>query len=222
MPSNRCCGTRRRRNRDDAERSRENARARASGACPVRRRGRKLVLVKAGTRPEELAAVEARHDRLTKEMAYLNERQSLLLVRAPVDGVIATPRIQEQVGTLAAQGAPLCSVQDASQSFIEISVPEEEIVGLIPGQPVYLKARAVPFETFKATVDRIAPSTIMTPAGSKAPPTSTLVVYCHLKDADGRLRTGMSGFGRIDRGWYSLGTVVSTKALRYLRTEFWW
>ncbi len=181
----------------------------------------KLVLVSAGTRPEEIAAEDARRDRIAKELAYLEERRGRLIVRAPVDGVVASSRIQEQVGTLATQGAPLCTLEDASQSFIEISVPEEEIVGLRPGQPVYLKARAIPFETFTATVDRIAPSTNAAAAAGK-PVTTTLVVYCHLHDANGRLRTGMSGFGKIDRGWKSVGQLIATKAMRYLRTEFWW
>jgi putative peptide zinc metalloprotease protein len=181
----------------------------------------RLILVSAGTRPEEIAAEDARRDRIAKELAYLEERRGRLIVRAPVDGVVASSRIQEQVGTLATQGAPLCTLEDAKQSFIEISVPEEEIVGLRPGQPVYLKARAIPFETFTATVDRIAPSTNAVAAAGK-PVTTTLVVYCHLHDANGRLRTGMSGFGKIDRGWMSVGQLIATKAMRYLRTEFWW
>ena len=181
----------------------------------------KLVLVSAGTRPEEIAAEDARRDRIAKELAYLQERQERLIVRAPTDGVVASSRVQEQIGTLAVQGAPLCTLEDASQSFIEISVPEEEIVGLQPGQPVYLKARAIPFETFTATVDRIAPSTNALATTGK-PLTTTLVVYCHLQDANGRLRTGMSGFGKIDRGWNSVGQLIATKGMRYLRTEFWW
>ena len=181
----------------------------------------RLVLLNSGTRPEEIAAEEARRDRLTKEMTYLEERRSMLLVCAPFDGVIATARIQEQVGSLAAQGAPLCFVEDATQSFIEISVPEEEIVGLSPGQTVYLKARAVPFETFTATVDRIAPST-NPPAAPNEKSQPKLVVYCHLKDASGQFRTGMSGIGKIDQGWRTLGSITMIKAMRYLRTEFWW
>ena len=180
----------------------------------------KLTLLEAGTRHEDVAAEQARRDRLAQELSYLQDRRERLVVRAPADGVVATPRIQEQVGTLAAQGAALCTIEDASQSCIEISVPEEEIVGLQPGQTVYLKARAIPFETFAATVDRIAPSTKQTQDTGKA--TTTLVVYCRLENADGRLRTGMSGFGRVDRGWNSLGVVLARKALRYLRTEFWW
>jgi multidrug resistance efflux pump len=181
----------------------------------------RLILVSAGTRPEEIAAEEARRDRIAKELSYLQDRRERLVVRAPVDGVVAGSRLQEQVGTLAAQGAPLCTLEDASQSFVEISVPEEEIVGLRPGQPVYLKARAIPFETFTATVDRIAPSTNAVAVAAK-PVTTTMVVYCHLQDENGRLRTGMSGFGRIDRGWKSVGQLIATKAMRYLRTEFWW
>lgn len=180
----------------------------------------RLTLLEAGTRPEELAAEQARRDRLRQEVTFLEERLQRLIVRAPVAGVVVSHRIHEQVGTLAAQGAPLCTVQDTSESRIEISVAEEDIVNVAPGQPVHLKARAIPFETFHAKVAQIAPST-NTGAGASSQ-RGTLVVYCQLDNADGRLRTGMSGFGRVDRGWNSLGVVLVSKALRYLRTEFWW
>ena len=183
----------------------------------------RLTLLKAGTRPEELAAEEARRQRLDQELAYLQDRADRLIVRAPADGTISSPRMQEIVGTFAAAGTPICTIEDASNSYIEISVPEEEVVGLKPGQTVNLKARAIPFETFYASVDHIATSTRSNPtAGTAGVANPALVVYCQLANPDGRLRTGMSGFGRVDRGWKSLGLIMATRALRYLRTEFWW
>ena len=47
-------------------------------------------------------------------------------------------------------------------------------------------------------------------------------VYCKLTDAPAALRPGMTGFARVACGKRAMGRVLSEKALRYLRTEFWW
>jgi putative peptide zinc metalloprotease protein len=184
----------------------------------------RLQLLLAGTRPEEISAEEARRQRLDEELTHLLAQQEKLVVRAPAAGLVAMHRIRELIGSLAPQGTPLCTIEDASHSFIEISVREEDVVGLAPGLPVTLKARAIPFETFYATLERIAPSTSRStpPVATTVASQPTLVCYCQLDNADGRLRTGMSGFGRVSRGWKTLGLTCASKSLKYLRTEFWW
>lgn len=180
----------------------------------------RLRLMLSGTRPEILAAEEARNQRLHQELDHLEEQKSKLIIKAPFEGFVSRPRMFELIGTYVAPGTQLCFLEDSSNSFIEISVPEEEIGGVIPGQQVNLKARAIPFETFQASVDHIATSTKSAVQSDTNSP--ELVVYCELANPDGRLRTGMSGFGRIDRGWRSVGATLANKGMKYLRTEFWW
>jgi hypothetical protein len=48
-------------------------------------------------------------------------------------------------------------------------------------------------------------------------------VYCRLTEAPPAvLRPGMTGFARISCGERAMGRVLADKALRYVRTEFWW
>ena len=51
---------------------------------------------------------------------------------------------------------------------------------------------------------------------------SRVVAYCRVQNDDCSLRSGMTGFGRIYREPQFLAMIVSTRALRVLRTEFWW
>ncbi len=81
-----------------------------------------------------------------------------------------------------------------------------------------LKARALPFRTFKATVDRVAPRA-NTAQGAEQ---GTVTVYCHLHQGDADLLAGMTGVGRIFRGKAPLGSIAAERAVRYFRTEFWW
>ena len=177
-----------------------------------------LKLLKAGTRPEELEAEVARHARLQEEIAFLQDQNTKLEVRAPIDGTVATPRMSEKIGQLSQKGAPVCVVEDTRTLAVEISVPEESVAGIIAGQTIRLKARSLPFDTFEATVDRIAPSAVLLPGQRQ----NQVTVYCHVDNAEGKLKSGMTGFARIHRGQQSIAEFGVRQALAYLRTEFWW
>lgn len=177
-----------------------------------------LSLLEAGTRPEEIAAEVAKQEQLQQQLKYLQSQREKLIVRASVSGVVATPRMHEKIGQLATQGAPICAIENGATSRVEIAVAEDDVLGVSSGQPVILKARALPFDTFQAKVERIAPAAQLQQPKQR----NVLVVHCELNNQDGRLRSGMTGFGRIFRGHRTLGSVILAKSLRYLRTEFWW
>ncbi|OAI53660.1 hypothetical protein AYO47_04305 [Planctomyces sp. SCGC AG-212-M04] len=177
-----------------------------------------LRLLEAGTRPEEIAAEEARRERINSQVKFLREQQDRLLVRAPTAGVIATPRMHEKVGDLVTPGLLLCAIENASTTHVEIAIPEEESRHVTTGLPVRLKARSLPFQTFTATVDRI--STVTNRENHTAK--NKVIVHCKLDNESGMLKSGMTGLGSIQHGWNTAGVVMITNMLRYLRTEFWW
>ncbi len=181
----------------------------------------KLSLLEAGTRHEDLTAEEAHQERVKKELEFLTAQRERLEIVAPVSGVVATPRMREKMGQLAPLGGPICVIEDIASSSVEISVDEATIGGIKPGQHISLKARALPFKTFDARVERIAPAVTQK---EQAQPTQNvqIVVHCSVDNSSELLKFGMTGFARIDRGTKSLGIVVIRKMMRYLRTEFWW
>lgn len=177
-----------------------------------------LELLLAGTRPEEIATEVARQEQFQEQLNYLVSQREKLVIRATVSGVVATPRMHEKIGQLATQGLTICVIENTQTSRVEIALAEDDVLDVTSGQPVILKARALPFDTFEATVEHIAPAaTTLTPKQR-----NVLVVHCELNNQDGRLRSGMTGFGRIFRGNRTLGSVLLSKSMRYLRTEFWW
>lgn len=177
-----------------------------------------LDLLEAGTRPEEIATEEARREQLQEQLRFLQSQQEKLIVRSSVSGVVATPRMHEKIGLLATQGMTICAIENGAKSRVEIAVSEDDVQGVGSGQSVFLKARALPFDTFEGTVEHIATAATLQQGKQR----NVLVVHCELSHQDGRLRSGMTGFGRIFRGHRTLGAVMLSKAMRYLRTEFWW
>lgn len=183
-----------------------------------------LHLLEAGSRPEDIEAEKARRSRLQEELDYLNEQQSQLLVEAPVAGVVATPRLHDKVGEHLEKGALICLLEDVSTLQVEIIIPEEDLHGVRPGQVVELKARSLPFETFTAEVERIAPAAAPVSGNGAeiARGQSAVMVYCRVDNKDGKLKSGMTGVARIQRGRKSIGSTMVDRGLKYLRTEFWW
>lgn len=177
-----------------------------------------LALLEAGSRPEEIEAENAKLSRLQEELKFLKGQAQLLVVTAPSDGLVVTPRMSEKIGQLADKGALVCVIEDPKTVEVEILVPEEEATGIKPQQTVSFKSRALCFDTFQATVERIAPTAAIE-MGKKV---NSVRVSCQVDNTDGRLKSGMTGVARIARGVTSIGTMLLDKGMKLLRTEFWW
>ncbi|MEX2139193.1 MAG: HlyD family efflux transporter periplasmic adaptor subunit [Pirellulales bacterium] len=178
-----------------------------------------LKLLEAGSRPEEIDAQKSRRARILEELSYLDDLQKKQVVQTSVSGLVTTPRLKEKIGQHLEEGELICEVERATSLHINITLPEEEVAAVEPGQRVELKARALPFKIFETTVQRVAPAAEKNETGELQ---SSLVVYCQLSDAGAELRPGMTGFARIQCGQKPVGQVLLTKLMRYVRTEFWW
>lgn len=177
-----------------------------------------LKLLEAGSRPEEIDAERARRARLNEELAHLLDVRSKLDVVSPIAGVMTTARMKEKIGQYFEKGALICTIEDATGLEAELSLPEQEVQGVRPGQTVELKARALPFQTFKAKVERVAPRAEIEQGAVQG----KVTVYCRLEASDAGLLAGMTGVGRVFRGAEPIGSLMAKKALRQVRTEFWW
>ena len=175
-----------------------------------------LKLLEAGTRTEEINAAEAQVARLGEEVKYLRHVQERLLIVSPVSGAVITPRLKEKIGHYFVEGELICEVEDPVTLDVEITLAEEEAARVKPGQNIRLKARALPFDVFEAKVERISPRAV---SGTLQ---NTVTVYCKLTNSDKHLRSGMTGYARIDCGRGPAGEILAKRALRMLRTEFWW
>jgi multidrug efflux pump subunit AcrA (membrane-fusion protein) len=173
-------------------------------------------LLEAGSRPDEVEAERARLARLQEEVRCLEGVQARLAVPSPVIGLIATPRLKEKAGQYVREGELIAVVEEPAVLEAEIALAEQDVAQVEVGQAVKLKARALPFDTFPGRVTRIATSA--QPGDAQR----TVTVYCALEKDDTGLRSGMSGYARVYTGRQSVAKVFLGRAMRYLRTEFWW
>jgi multidrug efflux pump subunit AcrA (membrane-fusion protein) len=194
----------------------------------------KLRLLEAGTRPEEIDAETAHLARLEEEVRYLETQARRLPQFSPISGVVVTPRFKEKTGQFLQEGELICEVESMADLEAEIAVTEQDALRIRPGQPVRLKVRSLPYNSFLTTVDRIAPSmvrptgtvaaggtTLENPVTAAATP-GTIVIYCRVSGSAFDLRSGMTGYARITYARRPIGAVLADRVLRVLRTEFWW
>ncbi len=198
-----------------------------------------LRLLEAGSRPEEVEAEKARLARIAEEVRFLEGQKARLSVVSPVSGEIATPRLKERIGQYLQEGDLIAEVEAPNYVEAEVSVDEQDVARVRRGQKAALKVRALPFQTFACQVDRIATTSIKAqervaagvnkvpnpPQSSSSSARDTLgafIVTCKIDDSSHVLKTGMTGYARIDLESKPLGDYLAFRALRLIRTEFWW
>jgi multidrug resistance efflux pump len=178
-----------------------------------------LALLEAGTRPDEVDAERSRLGRLAEEQRYLVSLRDKLVVTCALAGVVTTPRLREKVGQFVHEGDLLCVIEATSVLAAEIALDEQQHSRVHAGQPVRLKFRSLPFTTYAGHVERIAPAAVKE---EKMAAQGRFTVYCRLDSETADLRPGMTGYARIAIGRQPIGAIATDRALRLLRTEFWW
>jgi len=123
--------------------------------------------------------------------------------------------LKNKIGAYIDKGNLFCQIVDVRLVNVDMPVPEKEIADVAPGYLVVLKVNAYPKRSFMAQVKTISPVTV---EGSQE---RMVVIRSELENAGGLLMAGMTGVGKILCGKRMLGELVSRRAIRWLRTEFW-
>jgi putative peptide zinc metalloprotease protein len=178
----------------------------------------KLTLVLAGSRREELEGAEAEIARLEVERHHSEQTLQRLAIVSPIAGVITTPKLKERVGEHVPQGSLITKVHELKTIKAQIAIPEKEIADARLGQPVVLKARAMPEETFAGRVIAVSPT------AAKAEDTlgqRTVYVTTEIDNSLLRLRPEMSGHAKLYCGTRRIGELIARRVARYVTIEFW-
>jgi len=175
-----------------------------------------LKLMKAGSRPEEIRRVEADVDKLSRELALLDQELVKTEIRAPIDGVVVTPFVERKVSEHLDPGDELCKIVDISRVTVEMQVPEKEMSDVRHGNPVWMKARSLPAVDLQGRVDFIA--TVAQTVNSQ----QMVVVRSELQNDGSLLKPEMTGVAQIYCGDRRIIDLITRRMVRWLRTEFWY
>jgi RND family efflux transporter MFP subunit len=117
----------------------------------------------------------------------ISEIEAYLLIRAPFDGVVTERNVHPGalVGPSGSSGGqwPLVRVEQTGRLRLVVPVPEKYVADMVNGAKVDFTVPAYPNQTFSGTVARIARSVDVK--------TRTMPVELDVRNADGRLASGM-------------------------------
>jgi len=133
------------------------------------------------------------------------DRRENLIVRAPVDGVVATADIAE--GTDVAAGDALCSVLEGEDMVLTIAVDELDVVKVAEGQTVTISVDALPELVLVGKVQKIAPVGVSTSG------VSTYDVMLSFDSAGTGVRPGMNASGQVQVAHADNALFVPVEAL---------
>jgi RND family efflux transporter MFP subunit len=158
----------------------------------------------------------------TVESQLQQQRVSGAELRAPIAGIVVTPKVEERTGTMVKPGDTFCEIVEGDRMATEMSVPESDLALLRVGRTVALKLNAFPTDTFTGTLDRIGAQT-RSDAGEQY-----FLVRAVFANGGGLARDGMVGRARIraaggwfGSGWYPVGFALLRDPFRWLWQEIW-
>ncbi|MGA7168034.1 MAG: HlyD family efflux transporter periplasmic adaptor subunit [Candidatus Sulfotelmatobacter sp.] len=171
--------------------------------------GEKLRSAEAQTREAELTytnlgAARAESESEAGRSRSVLEQVAALKVTSPISGVVASPRLRDRLGSFVQEGEVLADVDDARTLRARIFIPDFQVHRIRTGAPASLKAEAL-FFPIRGRVVSVAPvSSDLAPGlmqeekyKGNAPPTYYVATVL-VSNAEGRLRSGMSGDAKIE------------------------
>lgn len=154
-------------------------------------------------------------DQTEREIALYQAKLEQTQIRAPITGVIVTPRLDEKRGRFIRRGEAFCETADTDPVVIEAAIAEDDIGLVRPGQEVWLKANTFPQRKFIGRVTRISPQATVEQDAH------VFIVRAEIDNPELDLRTGMVGRAKILTGSRSVGYVLLHDPLRWFQKKIW-
>jgi RND family efflux transporter MFP subunit len=157
----------------------------------------------------------AKRDALDAKIRLAQSRMARTEIRAPVAGIVVTPRLDEKTGQFLASSAEFCVLADISEVTVEVAVPESEAAQLRVGEPLWAKMNPYPGRTFHGTVQHVAA------AVHEEGEERFVIAESRIENPGGLLKPGMLGKAKVSIGRHSLATALFRKPLRYAWLKLW-
>lgn len=158
---------------------------------------------------------QSRRGEMKARVAMEEEHAARTKLRAPVAGVIVTPRLEERIGQLLERGTELCVVADVGTVTAEVAVPEEDAALLREGQKADVKLNPYPTRTFEGEVARVG-ARIREDGKDRF-----VIAEVRLANPEGALKTGMLGKAKVRAGNRRIITLLLRKPARWLYNKLW-
>jgi HlyD family secretion protein len=163
----------------------------------------------------EAGIQRAQADYWTAEVQRAQERLDRTEIRSPIDGVVATPQIENMVGRKLKVGETFVDLVDNSQAIVNVTIDEKDVALLRRGEKASLKLDGFPTQTFHGQV------AVVSPQGVVQDGAPVFFARVGVANAGVALRAGMQGRGKISTGWRAAGVVMFRSLGIWIWTKLW-
>ncbi len=189
------------------------SRAAAAAAVTASERAAALAASRGDAAEERLQRLRA--GTLRQEVALLDEELAAATIRAPIAGIVLTPRPEERVGSHLDAGDLMVTVGRTDSLELEFGIDQKDIARVELGDEVRLRVDAMPQRTFSGRVVSLGPL----PTDSAAQ--VTFPVRAAVANPDGLLRPGMAAHARVLTEPASVATRIFRGPVRWARLLWW-
>jgi RND family efflux transporter MFP subunit len=163
----------------------------------------------------EAGIQRAQADYWASEVKRAEDRLAKTIIRSPIDGVIATPQVENLVGHKLKDGDSFVDIVDNSEEMVDVAIGEADVALLKPGQKANLKLDGFPERTFHGQVAVVSPQGVLQNAET------TFYARVAVANPDNVLRSGMQGRGKISTGLRPAGVVMFRRVGIWIWTKLW-
>jgi RND family efflux transporter MFP subunit len=154
-------------------------------------------------------------DYWTSEVARSRQRLQKTLLRSPIDGVVATPHIEDSIGHDLKPGDTFAEVVDTSEATVDVAIDEHDVALLRAGENASVKLEGFPTRTFRGEL------TLVSPKGQLQGDEHVFYARVRIPNREGLIRTGMQGRGKIFTAWKPAGEVFFRRLAMWLWSKTW-
>ena len=154
-------------------------------------------------------------DYWTSEVARARERLQRTLLRSPIDGLVATPHVEDSVGRDLKPGDTLLEIVDTSRASVDVAIDEDDVSLLRPGEKAAVKLEGFPTHTFGGEL------TVVSPKGELQGDERVFFARVSIPNREGLIRAGMQGRAKIFTAWRPAGEVFFRRLAMWLWSKLW-
>jgi putative peptide zinc metalloprotease protein len=133
----------------------------------------------------------------------------------PFDGTLLTLHLKEKTSTYLAKGQPFAMAENTGQVTAEVDVPEADIRYVAQSTRVRARAATYGDEVFQGTVKTIDGNVTRQSFGN------VVKVVALIDNQEGRLKTGMTGYAKIEGPSLPAWNAFSLGLLRFFNIQVW-
>lgn len=150
------------------------------------------------------------------EVARAQQMLEKTQLRSPIDGVVATPHVENLAGRKLQPGDSFAEIVDTSQATVDLAIDDGDAGLLKEGQKAVVKLNSYPTRTFHGSV------VIVSPKAELVQDAPTFYARVAVSNADGAIRTGMEGRGKVGTGWYPSAYVIFRQPFLWIYSKVWY